>query len=741
MVIDNPKNLNWHFDIYFYQGDGSFLNKMANANRGDIINIPEGAATFHLVYHQASFKNAYLEFWNKVQSKNVVVQNSEFDHNRRQGITVGGGDNVTIQNNYIHDIGGVAPMSGIDVEGGYGLDGYVNSNIHIKGNSFHANQRYDLILYDGHDATVENNSFNWAYVAVSEPFTNATFKNNSFNHGEVFAYHDVHFIGNTMSYGLTHMEGPNVTVDGMIFKDNSNFVTSAAVPNGVSVNNVTMYNSNFSTWVEPITVNNLTMYGGSIGGKAKPGSVINNLKMYNNTGTDLISATYNNALFQAAPGTKAGPHSVVAGEYVFTNSTFNGFGLDITNKDTKLTVKNSTFNVSGDNNAAITVEHAKSVDLEGNTINAKMKYNALFRPSVIMLGNYWTKGDPFEIQTAVIKNNKITTTEGVNGISTVYAGLNAPSYDIEGNSLYNAKLDLKSNDTNINNSLFVKSGSNFVQEKPITLSFENNAIGNSINSIAFSGTTYVGVGSNDSLVTSQDNTNWTKIDAPNPTASFTSVIWNKDQFVAVGNKGVIMTSPDGLNWTLRDSHSTYASFQSVKFLNNEYVAVGWSGTVEVSADGATWTKVALPNNSVDPLNDVAFNGQTFVAIGSFDNIFVSTDGLSWKKAKGGVEATSITSNGKQFVMVGKYGGIATSLDGVNWTKQISSTVNSLQSVVYDGVNFVAVGDNGTVLSSSTGLYWATQFTGSKESMNRINFVNGKFVISNSGTSVITASIQ
>ena len=49
-------------------------------------------------------------------STNITISNCELYGARRQGITIGLGQNILVDSCYIHDIGGTAPQSGIDIE-------------------------------------------------------------------------------------------------------------------------------------------------------------------------------------------------------------------------------------------------------------------------------------------------------------------------------------------------------------------------------------------------------------------------------------------------------------------------------------------------------------------------------------------------------------------------------------------------------------------------------------------------
>jgi len=187
------------FQVYFYNDKKSFITRVSTQVRTRV-DIPEGATQMRIVINKPSATGIYGEYWQRVASEDTIIRNSEFAFNRRQGITVGGGHNTLIENNKFHDMSGVAPMSGIDVEGGYGENGYWNSNITIRKNEFWNNARYDVILYDGRGAVVADNhlaSKGAIGVAVSSSFAgDAVIQNNHFDGTRIIAYHDATFLNN-----------------------------------------------------------------------------------------------------------------------------------------------------------------------------------------------------------------------------------------------------------------------------------------------------------------------------------------------------------------------------------------------------------------------------------------------------------------------------------------------------------------------------------------------------------------
>ncbi|WP_179232725.1 right-handed parallel beta-helix repeat-containing protein [Paenibacillus rigui] len=450
--LSNRQKLPGTFDIYFYKKDGTFLSKLKGQSMRQLMKIPDGANHFYLVFNQPASTGAYVEFWQRAVSKQVKVQNSEFAFNRRQGITIGGGDQITIENNVLHDIKGTAPQSGIDVEGGYGENGHLNTNIFIKNNEFYNNAAYDIILYDGHDATVEGNhlaSKGKIGLAVSPPFTKALIKDNHFDGSSIYAYHDVEFVGNKMNNSLTHLEGPNLKLDGMTFTD-SKFIISSKDPFGVTASNITMYNekggSELSLWVNPVRLDHITMYGGSISGGVPNGSIIEYLKVRETSSLNMPPGTYNYCDIESST---AGITLDGAGKYVFDQCSLKvKEGVLVTHENADFTMTGSTFEML-DRRFALKAVKAEKLRFENNEILSEQLTAST--DYAIMIGDFWTRNNPYLVKAAVIQGNTITSNMTSEGISTIYAGVGAPQYTIKDNTLINAKLRLRTTDMNVSN--------------------------------------------------------------------------------------------------------------------------------------------------------------------------------------------------------------------------------------------------------------------------------------------------
>ena len=129
------------------------------------------------------------------------------------------------------------------------------------------------------------------------------------------------------------------------------------------------------------------------------------------------------------------------------------------------------------------------------------------------------------------------------------------------------------------------------------------------------------------IATSIDGVTWTTTYTTPATESLQDVFWSGSQFIAVGENGTIVTSSDGTIWTKQSSGITeilYGAVSSPSWL----VAVGSGGTILTSDDGGTtWSQQA--SGTPYTLRSVAWTGAEFVAIGNNGTAVRSTDGPNW----------------------------------------------------------------------------------------------------------------
>lgn len=404
------------FDIYFYKSDGTFLSSVKNQEIDwSLVKVPEGAGYYHAVFDTPQYKEIKLEYWNKDISKNLTIKNSESSFNRRQGITVGGVNNMKIIDNEIHNIKGIAPQSGIDIEAGF----YPNSNIVIRNNKIYDNERYNVILYDGQDVTVKGNYLgpnktkSSIGLAISEPFrTGAIIKDNIIDGSKIVVEGEASFEGNKMNNALATFYGPSTSIKGMEFTDSQLSIRSKE-PFGVKVSNITMYNNKerlntLSIYDQPIHLTDVTIIGEAaqrnLVGEVAEGSIFDNLRIigYNSTyGIDLPRGTYNNCIFESSGNGNGIIDINSSGEYFFNECYFKNKGgtINIDGEDINVTIQNSTFEVEG-NGEPIDVKTANKVSIQNNKINVTSS-NFTLPSEIVGITN------DNDVREVIIKGNRV----------------------------------------------------------------------------------------------------------------------------------------------------------------------------------------------------------------------------------------------------------------------------------------------------------------------------------------------
>ena len=153
---------------------------------------------------------------------------------------------------------------------------------------------------------------------------------------------------------------------------------------------------------------------------------------------------------------------------------------------------------------------------------------------------------------------------------------------------------------------------------------------------------FVAVSSNSlhQVMYSQFGIAWTAITVTGPPTDWRSVCYGNPSsnptFVAVGTNGLMYSTDDGSTWTI-SSAPTDGTWYSVSYGNSTFVAVGANGTNGIcmtSPDGITWTDHSSSPVADSPWYSVCFadNGTIadFVAVDGTGNSITSSDnGTSW----------------------------------------------------------------------------------------------------------------
>ncbi|MBP1967032.1 right-handed parallel beta-helix repeat-containing protein [Paenibacillus aceris] len=459
------------FDVYFYKNDGTFLS----AERGGLyyteeVPIPQGADYFLAVFTPTK-SNGYSVILNLIAlSKQILMKNCNISFNRRQGISVVGAHDVTIQNNVIHDIQGTAPASAIDFELGRAS---MQQNFKVLNNTFYNNNAYNVILFDGFNAVIEGNYFGKSNIGLAQGdhfYGPVAVYNNVFDNCGISAKSNVTIENNTIKNASVNVNGNNVVINEIVAYDTMfQFLNSNSL--GITVSNVEIHSTGqkqnmFQLGNEPVKFSNILIDGPAkmslFSGNAQ-GSIFSNLKLTNyhpvsKYPQSLLPGKYTDCLFQV--GTIDGYTSIQnPGLYEFNNCQFVAKGhavLMIQNLNTDVTIENSTITLlenSEDFQYLIYVLRAKRVSILNNVINASFLTKSSIYAPLIEINTYYGSTQPFTVEALSINGNTIYSNLPATGIRTIAAGIGAPSYFIENNTLINSKLELKENDVNQNNQI------------------------------------------------------------------------------------------------------------------------------------------------------------------------------------------------------------------------------------------------------------------------------------------------
>ena len=243
--------------------------------------------------------------------------------------------------------------------------------------------------------------------------------------------------------------------------------------------------------------------------------------------------------------------------------------------------------------------------------------------------------------------------------------------------------------------------------------------GNNLRSMASSGSQWVAVGSNGTILTSNDGGAEWSPQSSGSGANLASVVWSGSRYVAVGAAGLhgtILTSSNGTTWsTIGGLGSGELILLGLTWSGSQFVAVGTApagGAILTSPNGSTWT--SNPSAASAALRGVIWSGSQFVAVGDYATILFSTDGKTWTPPSGLIPTEKSlygvvwSPQKKLFVAVGQAGTILTSPDAKTWTARTSNATFDLKAVAWSGQQFAAIGSANTLVTSPDGVTWTAQ---------------------------------
>ncbi len=234
-----------------------------------------------------------------------------------------------------------------------------------------------------------------------------------------------------------------------------------------------------------------------------------------------------------------------------------------------------------------------------------------------------------------------------------------------------------------------------------------------LSAITFSGSVFVALGTDGSILTSPDGNTWTAATSV-PSGGMNSIalgsVSNATIYVAVGDGGKIFTSAGNLvTWTTVST--TGSDLYNVSFLNGTFVATGANGTLLTSSDASIWTLVQnLPTSSAlrgatYGTGSAAGASAQYVVVGDSGTIVTSTNLTDWslitppplpQDLRAIRFGTRFVAVGQE-VVVGQGGAVAYSDDAINWSLSTfppGSPAPDLASIIFTPGMYLAVGASG-----------------------------------------------
>lgn len=220
------------------------------------------------------------------------------------------------------------------------------------------------------------------------------------------------------------------------------------------------------------------------------------------------------------------------------------------------------------------------------------------------------------------------------------------------------------------------------------------------------------------LAKSTDNgVTWNSVSNPFGSNSINAMAFDGTTLVLVGAQGNLATSTDGASFTSRTSSFGTTSILGVAYGGGKFVACGASGKLAISTDGGlNWSQQANPLGASNIIYDVVYSGSKWVLVATNNNIYTSVDAVTWAVSTSAVPFTGTTTivaaaygNGK-FIAATTNAQIATSADGNNWALVYSGS-NGIQDVAFVNGIFIAVGSSGFMITSLDAIAWDTRTSG------------------------------
>ncbi|MCU7886299.1 MAG: hypothetical protein KZQ82_19080 [Candidatus Thiodiazotropha sp. (ex Lucinoma annulata)] len=281
--------------------------------------------------------------------------------------------------------------------------------------------------------------------------------------------------------------------------------------------------------------------------------------------------------------------------------------------------------------------------------------------------------------------------------------------------------------------------------------------GNSLSYVEWNGEIAVAVGSNGTIFTSMDRSNWIEQDS-GTLHNFRSVIWTGTQFVAVGGTdahlGMVAISQDGIDWNIQDTELNSIP-NDIAWNGTQLVAVGRDEIVATSLDGINWSQqtVSLYDSNYEIYSSIIWTGQRFVAVGSIGSfsstgsVMTSEDGIHWSwpdlppllTPHGRPSFLDVVWADNQVVAVGQWGLIATSPNGITWTIIESDITETALSVTWNGSKLILTTDTDAIYTSDDGVTWVKHSWGATAPLFDSTWTGSEFVAVGAGGALVSST--
>ena len=251
-----------------------------------------------------------------------------------------------------------------------------------------------------------------------------------------------------------------------------------------------------------------------------------------------------------------------------------------------------------------------------------------------------------------------------------------------------------------------------VADNPDELSDDFDKETDNLNSVAYNGVTYVAVGDNGVIRTSNDAVKWMR-EQSEVKSNLNHVLWNENKFIAVGDKGTVLESvyheQSWKGYSLGDN----LSFKKTIWDGEKYVIFTGNGKIFLSKEDIylendftskdMWESKKLDDSFYGDFVDAEYNGSNYV-LAFNSSLYVSDDLNKWIQAQ-------IEENNKKYDGMEKYYNI--SWDGEKYSALRSKYINLGRNgmlefspqvtemlVSYDGLHWKVVEQNISIQDSS-----------------------------------------